>query len=959
METAATPSTVMDYVEAIQRVGSGQFTSKFREDGQKFLASFFGAPFFALSRLAPEAIDDADSQLLLIAADSMLGSDAGRWLSLYARVHRATGKFNLSVCVPSKPRSFKPPKPLLFQPMQSVVVKDWARYLETLGSPPDVLLFYPRSFEDLDLAAQQLPRNASGSKLLVSCGTQLAGMLAKRLLQSYGYDASDILGFGKFDDEPQQHAIGAWWFSTGVPAQSALSSPDPDVIEGLRAAHQRLEAFLLAAKSEAEREASAAVIGMRTTETVGDKSIRAVRTSGTGGIDLDTGRAFTSLDSDAEAGFFWDDFTLPPDLLEQAPRNDGTPPADVDRIAVMIWLGQALAECAKRELQKISEDDSANQITTLEPENNANDSAPGTAQAQEALPSEHNDEASGQTEALASEAKPAASTPPPPRPRLSRSAGTVNVLALAARLGRIGEQSTGYFDKARNKLLAWLGNKGFGDLDATSNQHCEHPDGELTIETDGESIWSMRFDDRGAMESGAIWRVEATLLRQPFPAISLRLLQVRSSEDAPAPIASGVPHVVATIAKDVGLQDAGVSLQNTALRFKGETDAPRLSRLLLNPHRAQPVIVISGSIDASADRLAKRLAGVAHVAVIDSVVSNHLIRIFGRDLSVYGTAVRLYRPGFDPGADQYQHRVWPRKGTQLSKWQANDIFEEACAISVDADDLEDRAPSFQTVRSHLTAARLATSEQRLAALRERAEGIASSKDEQINRLQAVREELETALAEYKSKTGDLESRQKDLQAELQAVRIERDSALEEARQLRYQISNQWVEEAASEGEESEAGYYPDTWDELEDWVEVYGEGRLVLHSKAAKAARASPFKDIPLAYKAMEYLVRYYIPMRTRSEDDTEAYQSSVQALAELGLEESDVGTADEIRRYKKEYERLYDGKTVTLDRHLKRGIGFGGEHQFRLYFYYDQEQAKVLVGHFPTHLTNRLSHNG
>lgn len=958
METAATPSTVMDYVEAIQRVGSGQFTSKFREDGQKFLASFFGAPFFALSRLAPEAIDDADSQLLLIAADSMLGSDAGRWLSLYARVYRATGKFNLSVCVPSKPRSFKPPKPLLFQPMQSVVVKDWARYLETLGSPPDVLLFYPRSFEDLELAAQQLPRNASGSKLLVSCGTHLATTMARRLLQSYGYDASDILSFGRLDDEPQHHAIGAWWFSTSVPAQSVLSSPDPDVIEGLRVAHQRLEAFLLPAKSEAEREDSAAVIGMRTTETVADESIRAVRTSSLNGIDLATGREFTSSDSDAEAGFVWDDFTLPSDLLERAPQSDPMTPADEDRIAVMTWLGQSLAECAKRELQKVSEDDSTGQPTILEPETNACDSAQGAAQAQEALSSEHNDETTSPAEASASEVKPAPSAPPP-RPRLSRSAGTVNVLALAARLGKIGEVSTGSFDKARSKLLAWLGNKGFGELDATSNQHCEHPDGELTIETDGESIWSMRFDDRSSMESGAIWRVEATLLGQPSPAISLRLLQVRSSEDAPAPIASGVPQVVATIAKDVGLQDAGVPLQNAALRFKGETDAPRLSRLLLNPHRAQPVIVISGSIDASADRLAKRLAGVAHVAVIDNVVSNHLIRIFGRDLSVYGTAVRLYRPGFDPDADQYQHRVWPRKGTQLSKWQANDIFEEACAISIDADDLEERAPSFQAIRSHLTAARLATSEQRLAALRERAEGIASSKDEQISRLQAIREELETALAEYKSKTGDLESRQKDLQAEFQAVRTERDSALEEARQLRYQISNQWVEETAPEDGGLDASYYPDTWDELEEWVEIYGEGKLVLHAKAAKAARASPFKDIPLAYKAMEYLVRYYIPMRTRSEDDTEVYQSNVQALAELGLEESDVGTADEIRRYKKEYERLYDGKTVTLDRHLKRGVGFGGEHQFRLYFHYDQEQAKVLVGHFPTHLTNRLSHNG
>lgn len=109
----------------------------------------------------------------------------------------------------------------------------------------------------------------------------------------------------------------------------------------------------------------------------------------------------------------------------------------------------------------------------------------------------------------------------------------------------------------------------------------------------------------------------------------------------------------------------------------------------------------------------------------------------------------------------------------------------------------------------------------------------------------------------------------------------------------------------------------------------------------------------------MDYLVRYYVPMRTHNADDTEAYLRSKQALAELGLEEFDVGTADEIKHYKQEYKQRYDGREVTLVRHLKRGAGFGGELQFRPYFYYDDKAEKVLVGHMPTHLTNRLTHNG
>ncbi len=220
-------------------------------------------------------------------------------------------------------------------------------------------------------------------------------------------------------------------------------------------------------------------------------------------------------------------------------------------------------------------------------------------------------------------------------------------------------------------------------------------------------------------------------------------------------------------------------------------------------------------------------------------------------------------------------------------------------------------------------------------------------------------ELEASLLEQKARNKYLAEQLTQADQELQATKLERTSALEEVRRLKFKLSNQWngVETGYSESEEQVE--YPESWDDLETWVEVYGQERLVLHPKAAKAARESPFKDIPLAYKAMDYLVRYYIPMRTRSSDDTDAYQRSKQALAEIGLEESDVGTADEIKRYKKEYKRQYDGREVTLDRHLKRGVGFGGDFQFRMYFYYDDVAKKVLVGHMPTHLTNRLSHNG
>jgi len=945
-----TLATVMDYADAIRRVGAGQFTSRFSEKGQRLFASFYGAPFFALARFAPEAIESLGANLLLISPDLSLAADGGRWLSLYARTHKPAQKFNLTVCVPAKPPGGKAPKPLLFQLPQQVLVKDWRKHLEALDIPPEVLIFQPLGFDDLESATEKFRLHAAGCKMLISCHSLLDALVFRRLLDSHGFESSDIINFPLTHEEPQHHASGAWWFAAIVPSGNEATPADPDVVEQLKQARRIFQGHLSRAKDEKYRESIAAVYATRSTDQVEDTdAIKAVRILPMGGICLETGRFF-SKKGDSDSGFCWEGKALGADLLAAIPADDPARTQHEDRLALMLWLAKAMAAEVRHDEHVLSNGD------------DAQPSKPATGallRAESASPPAP----SPTVEAVTPESIPpvgvgSVDTPALKRSRLSRSAGTVNVLAVAAMLGKTGSASAPAFENAKRQILDWLVNKGFKALDSAGNHHVEHVYGEVTIETDDQGIWAMRFDDRRSMEDGAIWRVEVTLLGQGAAAIGLRMAQVRSSEDAPPPVASGVPGVVARIAQHIGLQDAGVALVGTAQRLKG-SDALWFRQLLLNPHRSQPVIVISGNVDQSADRLARRLAGVAHVVRIDNALSDSLIRTFGRDRSVYGNAVRLYRPGFTPDADTYQHPIYPLKGTLLPKWLANDLFEQACAISLEVGDLEERAPSFQAIRNFLAEGRQKASEQRLAELRRQTESIASSAEEEIGQLQAITQELEAALSEQKVQNKHLMERAAQADSELQATRLERNAALEEIRQLKFQISNQWNEVETKYAENDDQAEYPDNWEDLETWVDLYGQDRLVLHPKAAKAARESPFKDIPLAYKAMDYLVRYYVPMRTRSADDTDAYQRSKQALAELGLEESDVGTADEIKRYKQEYKRQYDGREVTLDRHLKRGVGFGGEFQFRLYFYYDDKAEKVLVGHMPTHLTNRLTHNG
>lgn len=966
-------STVVDYAAAIQRVSSGQFTSRLNEIGQHFFASTYGAPLFALSRFSPEALTSNDSNLLVISSDPSHAVDAGRWWSLYAKIHKP-GKFSLTLCFPHKPPSGRAPKPLLFQPPQQVV-KNWRKHLQSLSTLPDVVVFYPKDFDELETVAGELLTRPSESKLLVSCYTRLDSLTARCLLAAYGYTTSDIIGFHFSEDKPQHFASGAWWFSAIVPTNGNHLVPDVELVEKLRMANRQLNRLFLLAGDKEEREVLARTVATRASDIVVGEDVQTVRLSDSNGIDLTSGRFFKTNEEGDGKHFIWEDTVMSADLLALQPSANPGISEDEDRVAILLWISHAAAEEAQRELKKMTGDEASLPITSGGEATSGRCAA--TAAESPAAPTTEIDEpldtsvAKAVTSLPAEEPTPASTAQPGKaeviqagtniltrnRSRLSRSAGAVNVMALAAILGRKGEATTTLFDAAKAEILSWLNDSGFILEKPDENSHVESPAGEVTVETDGQSIWAMRFDNRSTMETGAIWRVEATLIGQPMPAISLRLIQVRSSEEAPPPVISGVPRLIVNIADRVGLQDAGDALRNTALYLKHDGDNTPLARLLLNPHRTQPVIVIAGEVDASADRLAKRLTGVAHVVCIDSATSSQMIRAFGRERSVFGNAIRLYRPGFSATANPYQHPTWALKGSQLPKWLANNIFEEACAISLEADDLDDRAPSFQSVRNLLATKRMASSERRISELQQQAEKAASSKDDKIRQLQEVRDEQGAALGMYRDENDKLTKQNDQLKRDLQAAFLDRDTAMEEVRQLNYRINNQWADEVAPETSLSDESYYPDNWEELEEWVDSYGEGKLVLHEKAIKAVKTSPFNDVPFAYKALEYLVRYFIPMKQRDPDDDAPFQAEIAALEDLGLEREPVGDALKNHRYKQSYRRLYEGKTIWLDDHLKWGVGFDPATLFRLYFHYHEASGKVIVGHLTTHLPNSLTH--
>jgi hypothetical protein len=936
--------SVLEYLAAITAIPAGKFVSKVRLDVQKDTTSLYAAPFFALSSLAPEILRKPAATVVLGGHVRDMAAEGGRWLTLFSRLFQPECKLAFSICSPGRPAAQTRIKQLFALPPQRVLNRQWSEFLVDASPPADaVLICGLTSFEDIWAAAtsEHLVGPAEHGILLWSGVSEPDLVVVRAMLRARHFDVSEPVPFCGVPEMSQAIVRGAWWLRIRLTSANELRQLDANERESFSNCFNGYQAFIDAAPSPEAAALVAQEYGTTADVTVDGRPVKAILVTSTMGIEQGSGRIFQGHDANTLS---WRSDTVVQEVMNLAPEDDSARSQSTNRYQRMSWVGRALAQVrdvgAEAPTLDITSDASKQDIRDEEKARRAETTLASK-------PSEESTKAQTVT----------VSTPLRKRARLSRSAGITNVLAVAARLGKPGSASTESFILARNEISAWLRKKGFEIDSSRSSFTMETPYGEISVESDADKLWSLRFDDRSQMSEGAFWRVETTLLGGETAAIGLRVVQVRQTESAPPP-KPGVPRVIASIADRVGLYEEGTQLKSCAWSPASNADITKLFELLSNQSRLQPVIVISAmhdvAADISMDRLASRLTGVAHVVRIGRGVADEMIQRFGRSLATYGTAIRLYRPGFSREADPFHHPLWTFSELPLPGRIVDDIAEEACAIGVQTGDLDERVPSFQDVRNLIASARMRGAIQQTQEL-------ASSAQEERDRQHAVRREIEALLDIYTSNNKDLVEANRKLTGDCEVIQIERDAALDEVRRLRYQISTTWSPDSTQVVaiEEDPEQRYPETWDDLETWVECFGNDRLVLLPQAAKAARSSAFQDIPFVYKVLEFLVERYVPLRTRNQEEEGPRLRYETALAELAIEVSPVGDAVDDKRYKKEYRRRYNGKDIKLNLHAKRGVGFDPATVFRLYFWYDDANERVVVGHLPSHLTNRISHSG
>ena len=459
----------------------------------------------------------------------------------------------------------------------------------------------------------------------------------------------------------------------------------------------------------------------------------------------------------------------------------------------------------------------------------------------------------------------------------------------------------------------------------------------LSIES-APGLWAVRLDDPCAQVPGRQWRVEFVLVEMPgeeAPAFGCTLsvlVPVGNTEPVNRP---GIPAVVGMMARGLGLKEAGQPLDGSVWEVDRPHEVDELINLIERPTRPMSVVVVSlprqGVPFYDPARLSTALAGLCVVATVTPEAAQELTARYGRDLGVFGDALRLFRVGFDADVDDrsrpplflsqaWRHRCHAALGV---------IKSVAMADTVSGRDDRRDIPSFGVIRSIAADQRIkaalqsadtlntADVEQDIAALRDQAESwerYALAEDQRAQRAEEAQRQTLSRLYTYANQIRKLEDELNALRATPQT---DFDAPLED----------------------------------LSTWATENFTGRLVITNRAARAAAASNHNEPQLILKCVELLAKSYWDMKVYGGAERQA--ACKQREAELGVRISPSGDAVDMRQYEAEYRVRWEGREYRLDMHLAGSDSRDRQRGLRIYFAWDDEQQLVVVGHLPTHLTS------
>lgn len=550
---------------------------------------------------------------------------------------------------------------------------------------------------------------------------------------------------------------------------------------------------------------------------------------------------------------------------------------------------------------------------------------------------------------------------PPEFASKRRSSQTVEREILRVVASVQGEDSKDTFEQVRNETLYWVKNRTAGRLPKTAwdGKGFDHLVGGRTVlarsvDTERGAIWALRADDPDKTIPGRTWITEVTIgmPKRALSVMSIRLMAISSETDLT--ISPHVPGLVRQVASQCHLCAGRYAITEVPKYIGSDEDVNKLIDLLESSDRHLPVIVASGDdrtpdpdsplIDTTA--LAVATLGLAHVVVLPAPRSYALSDTFGKALSVFHGAIRMYKCGFDRLADPYDHPLrFVRQGVNIGPDECEIEFRRLAAReSLRQTKLGDDVVLFADVRSEAARREVASRESVTERL---IRGTRVTAERQIRALKqevrARKSEVEALEAQVKST--ESHSKQYFLLAEQEEERAEVAEKTQQGLRahilsLRKRLSQQQVDPDCDLE-------FPQIWDEFAEWCDEHLAGRLVLVPQARRGIKKAQLHDTRLAAECLLWLSSAYRIDRMQgigdAQDVTRARVVGQDGEILSGIVNRPCG-ADEFPFY-------WQGRRLNADWHVKNGGNTRDPGRcLRIYYCYDDDTQQIVVADMPAH---------
>lgn len=507
--------------------------------------------------------------------------------------------------------------------------------------------------------------------------------------------------------------------------------------------------------------------------------------------------------------------------------------------------------------------------------------------------------------------------------------------------GLFGEDQTLSATKAREEILRWAQGKVIGGLpqQAWEHQSFEHLSSgrsctAVRLKDPDQDIWCLRIEDPDKNVAGRTWTTEITTTlsnRTQTSGFTLRLL-VGTQEESLV-IEPHVPGVIRQLIGHPGLVAGTYRLVNYPIVVRSKHAAEVLANALVDPARKLPIIAMSVPSGADnpfqplldAKTLAEACAGLAITVVIPAEFTWELTERFGKQLSVYEGAARVYLPGFTEDANPFggHELVLPPPG--LTAVIANKLLTKLRWIAANG------SVRRLTLGKDIMAFALIKAKE----IQQRQQNLEESGATEREQLDAAREHI--ALLE--SELEEAAKFQKEF-SDLHAAAEDRaESAETQLRASNFRIQ-QLLEQIKGAGNTPDAKIaLPEDWVSFVTWCDVNLAGRLLLAPQARKALKGSVFEDVSLAAKCLMWLANDY-----RNEKIGDSSGSLRDRTVAPGVTNAHCG-ADSFRI-------TWQGEDHDVEWHIKNGGNTRDPARcLRIYYFWDDASQQVVIASMPAHI--------